>query len=251
MAFFADLCREKLLGFLQSVYFKYVFAQTLLCFSLSPTTATADFSKYRSVLDAKGCEIVLNQKTKSCRTILHGVCDGGKRAALYFDRFGELEFKRIMVQGVNQTTFQTVPFGPIFVREALGDNPVDRELLMRGGSDTFSFVSTDTSGFGFSIVMSGTVKLLPKTSIVSGRQLSFLYWDWTYTVESPQGQLVSRIKTTTEFDFSQDLWLGNYVEATDQFGKLEITNDHSVKLIAQGEPGFGSVSSICDPENIS
>jgi len=210
-----------------------------------PMSVAAEIEDFETVLDATGCEIVLNQTTNSCRTILHAVCSDRKTAAIYFDAEGKREFSRVMVEGVNQTTFQSSADGLVFVRDSMNDDRVDFSLVQRGETDTFHFTSRSTAGRDVVITMAGTVRRLPDINVISDQEISYLYWDWTYTVETPNGSYASEIETKSEFHDALGLWLGNYVQIRDTAGSVNIINDFSKKLLRPGHNNFEEIVTQC------
>ena len=217
----------------------------LICLLLSyPKSMLADVTQPRDILGAQNCRMVLKQETRSCRVIFHGLCDGGRSVATYFQN-GEQQYTRIMVDGVNMIASRSGPTGLIFNRQSEGDDPVDRSIIENGGIDTFSFRSVDDADQGIVITMSGTVRKLEKTRRVSGQNISYLFWDWTYQVNGPNQSYVSKVETTSELHDALDIWLANYVESRDQYGRMEITDDQATALIHPNEVSFSSKDMVC------
>lgn len=179
------------------------FSQLLLLSSslvlTTPVQSVAETNSMESILDATGCTVVLNQTTQSCKTTWHDICDGGKTAAVDFDAKGNWEFSRVLIEGVNQTTFQSTADGLIFVRTGTNDDVVDFDLVQNGQTDSFHFTFRDIFSIGISITVSGIVRRSPKFTMISNQQVSYLNWDWTYIVDTPNGSYTSEIETVTEF----------------------------------------------------
>ena len=187
-----------------------------------------------------GCRLELTVQQRSCMVAQHYRCDGdapGDQRVTYFTRDG-----RVLESHIDAETRWLESTDLLSgVTDRLEEEAADHAsltTLLRTGRDDFDFWTRSDTGERLRHI--GEDRLTGETVTISGVALDVT----TFTLKtfSETGDLLIDRHGSQFVNRQQGRFYGGLETATDWTGETQDSNDTPMRLIAPGQPGFGSTT---------